>query len=108
MATVYSELGTEVSIVEFMSQMVPGADKDLIAPLQKRMKGLVKQIMLKTKVDSLDPTDDGITVNFSAADGSDGPEAQSYDYVLVVLGYAPLCLFGCMLNINVSALINGP
>ena len=89
MATVYSELGTEVSIVEFMPQMVPGADKDLIAPLQKRMKGLVKQIMLKTKVDSLDPTDDGITVNFSAADGSDGPEAQSYDYVLVATGRRP-------------------
>jgi len=68
MATVYSELGTEVSIVEFMPQIIPGADKDLVAPLQKRMS---------------------IKVNFGAADGGEGPEAQTYDYVLVATGRRP-------------------
>ena len=90
MATVYSELGTDVSIVEFMPQIIPGADKDLVAPLQKRMKGLVKEIMTKTKVDSISPQDDGIKVNFSAAnDGSNAPEAQLFDYVLVATGRRP-------------------
>ena len=89
MATVYSELGTEVSIVEFMPQIIPGADKDLVAPLQKRMKSLVKTIMTKTKVESIEPKDDGIKVNFGAADGGEGPEAQTYDYVLVATGRRP-------------------
>ena len=89
MATVYSELGTDVSIVEFMPQIIPGADKDLVQPLEKRMKGLVKNIMTKTKVESIEPQDDGIKVNFGAADGGEGPEAQVYDYVLVATGRRP-------------------
>ena len=89
MATVYSELGTDVSIVEFMPQIIPGADKDLVAPLQKRMKSLVKTIMTKTKVESIEPQDEGIKVNFGSADGGEGPESQTYDYVLVATGRRP-------------------
>jgi len=89
MATVYGELGTDITIVEFMPQIIPGADKDLIAPLQKRLKSLVKEIMTKTKVDSIEPGTDGIKVNFSAADGGEGPPAQTYDYVLVATGRRP-------------------
>ena len=89
MATVYAELGTEISIVEFMPQLMPGADKDLIAPLQKRMKGLVKEIMTSIKVESIKPGKDGITVNFSTAEGEKGPEPQTYDYVLIATGRRP-------------------
>ena len=89
MATVYSELGTEISIVEFMPQIIPGADKDLIAPLQKRLKGMVKEIMTKTKVESIEPQKKGIKVNFAAADGGKGPDAQHFDYVLVATGRRP-------------------
>ena len=89
MATVYSELGTDVSIVEFMPQIIPGADKDLVMPLQKRMKGMVKEIMTKTKVESIKPLKSGIKVEFAAADGGEGPEAQTYDYVLVATGRRP-------------------
>lgn len=89
MATVYSELGTDVSIVEFMPQIIPGADKDLVAPLQKRMKGLVKEIMTKTKVESIEPQDDGIKVNFGSASGGSAPESHVYDYVLVATGRRP-------------------
>ena len=89
MATVYSELGTEVSIVEFMPQIIPGTDKDLIAPLQKRLKGLVKEIMTKTKVESIEPLKKGIKVNFATADGGEGPPPQTYDYVLVATGRRP-------------------
>jgi dihydrolipoamide dehydrogenase len=89
MATVYSELGTNVDIVEFMPQIMPGADKDLVMPLQKRMKSLVNEIMTKTKVESIDPQDAGIKVNFAAADGGNGPESKLYDYVLVATGRRP-------------------
>ncbi|MFT4629615.1 MAG: dihydrolipoamide dehydrogenase [Dinoroseobacter sp.] len=89
MATVYAELGTEVSIVEFMPQIIPGADKDLVAPLQKRIKSLLKTIMTNTKVDSIEPGETEIKVNFSAANGDDGPAAQAYDYVLIATGRRP-------------------
>ncbi|MGH1540246.1 MAG: dihydrolipoyl dehydrogenase [Arenicella sp.] len=90
MATVYSELGTDVSVVELMPQIIPGADKDLVAPLQKRLKGLCKQLMLKTKVNSIEPMAKGIKVTFGTADDKgDAPEAQVYDYVLVATGRRP-------------------
>ncbi len=89
MATVYSELGTEVTIVEFMPQIIPGADKDLVAPLQKRMRGLVKNIMTSTKVESIEPLDQGIKVNFGSANSGNAPEAQIFDYVLVATGRRP-------------------
>lgn len=88
MATVYSELGTEVSIVEFMPQIMPGADKDLIAPLQKRLKDSVKTIMTSTKVEQIEPQDKGIKVTFGSEKG-DAPEPQVYDYVLVATGRTP-------------------
>lgn len=89
MATVYSELGTEVSIVEFMPQIIPGADKDLIMPLQKRLKGLVKEIMTKTKVESIEPQDEGIKVSFATADGETKLDPQTFDFVLVATGRRP-------------------
>lgn len=89
MATVYGELGTSVSIVEFMPQIIPGADRDLVAPLQKRMKSVVKEIMTKTKVESIEPQKKGIKVNFAAADDGPGPDSQHYDYVLVATGRRP-------------------
>ena len=89
MATVYSELGSKVSIVEYMPQIIPGADKDLVAPLLKRLKGQVAEIMLNTKVEGIEANTDGITASFSAADGTDGPPAQTFDYVLVATGRRP-------------------
>ena len=89
MATVYSELGSEVSIVEFMSQIVPGADKDLVAPLKKRMSGLVESIMTDTKVTAITPKDDGIHVDFASAKTDKSLPSQSYDIVLVATGRRP-------------------
>lgn len=89
MATVYSELGTEVTIVEFMPQIIPGADKDLVAPLQKRLKSQVKEILTSTKVESIRPLKGGISVKFAAAGDGKAPEAQMFDYVLVATGRRP-------------------
>lgn len=89
MATVYSELGTDVTIVEFMPQIIPGADKDLVAPLQKRMKSLLKEIMTNTKVESIEPQDKGIKVHFGASGKGSAPQPQVFDYVLVATGRRP-------------------
>ncbi len=89
MATVYSELGTDVSIVEFMPQIIPGADKDLVAPLQKRLTSLVKSVMTKTKVKGISPQKNGIKVEFANADDSEGPAPAVFDYVLVATGRRP-------------------
>jgi len=89
MATVYSELGSKVSIVEFMPQIIPGADKDLITPLNKRMKSLLKAIMTDTKVESIEPQKDAILVNFASAKSGDALPPQSFDKVLIAIGRRP-------------------
>lgn len=89
MATVYSELGTKVSIVEFMPSIIQGADKDLVAPLKKRMQGLLSEILTSTKVDKIESQKKGIKVSFSAADGGEGPNPKVFDYVLVATGRTP-------------------
>lgn len=88
MATVYSELGSDVSIVEFMPEIMPGADKDLIAPLKKRLSKQVKEIMTSTKVEKIEPQKKGILVHFGTEKG-DPPASQHYDIVLVATGRSP-------------------
>ena len=89
MATVYSELGSDVSIVEFLPQIMAGADKDLVAPLLKRLKGQVSEVMLKTKVEELESQDDGILVHFAKADNDEQLESKKYDRVLIATGRRP-------------------
>lgn len=86
MATVYSELGTDVSIVELTDQIIPGADKDLVKPLEKRLKGICKEIMLGTMVKEIKELKTGIKVTF---EGDKAPEPITYDYVLVATGRRP-------------------
>jgi dihydrolipoamide dehydrogenase len=86
MATVYDALGSQVTVVELMDQLIPGADKDLIRPLQKRITGRYEAIHLKTKVASIDAADDGLRVSF---EGDKAPEAQTYDRVLLAVGRRP-------------------
>ena len=50
MATVYSELGSQITVVELMDQLIPGADKDIVTPLTKRITKQYQNIYLKTKV----------------------------------------------------------
>lgn len=84
MATIYGNLGSEVTIVEMADQIAPGADKDLVAPLAKRMAGLCKDILLETSVTSAKAEKAGIQVNFK---GKMAPEkAQAFDKVLVAVG----------------------
>jgi dihydrolipoamide dehydrogenase len=87
MGTVYDALGTKVSVVEFMDGLIPGADRDLIRPLQKRMEKRFESIMVSTKVSKLEAKPDGIYVDF---EGDNAPkETQKYDRVLVSIGRRP-------------------
>ena len=86
MATVYRALGAAVTVVEFMDQIMPGADTDLIKPLADRLKKQGVAIHLKTKVVEAKATDAGIVCSF---DGASIPASDTYDRVLVAVGRSP-------------------
>ncbi|CTP89670.1 dihydrolipoyl dehydrogenase [Xanthomonas translucens pv. arrhenatheri] len=91
MATVYSALGSKVTVVEFMDQLMPGADKDLVKPLADRLKKQGVEIHLKTKATEVKADKKGITVSFEAAAAGETSAlgATSYDRVLVAVGRSP-------------------
>jgi dihydrolipoamide dehydrogenase len=86
MATVYHELGTKITIVELMDQLIPGADKDMVTPLAKRIGKRYENIYLKTKVTAVQAGSDGLTVSF---DGPGAPATDTFDKVLVSVGRKP-------------------
>jgi dihydrolipoamide dehydrogenase len=86
MANVYSALGTKVSVVEMMPQLIPGADKDLVSVLQRSLKPRLEKIMLKTQVNSVEETPEGLKVTF---DGKNSGELV-YDKVLMAVGRRPV------------------
>ena len=83
MATVYRALGSEVTVVEFMPQLMPGADLDLVKPLADRLKKQGVAVHLKTKVVEAKAQKNGIACTF---EGDSIPEAKLYDRVLVSVG----------------------
>ncbi|TGY33929.1 dihydrolipoyl dehydrogenase [Stenotrophomonas maltophilia] len=91
MATVYGALGSEVTVVEFMDQLMPGADKDLVKPLADRLKKQGIMVHLKTKATDVKADKAGITVSFEAAVEGEKPglEATTFDRVLVAVGRSP-------------------
>ena len=86
MATVYSALGSEVTVVEFMDQIIPGADADLIKPLAQRLGKKLKGVHLKTKVTAAKATKKGIEVSY---EGDSIPADTVFDRVLVSVGRSP-------------------
>jgi len=86
MATVYAELGSGVTIVELLDQLIPGADKDLVNPLFKRISKRYDAIYLTTKVTKVDAEADGLVVHF---EGAKAPETATFDQVLVAVGRRP-------------------
>ena len=86
MATVYQALGSQVEIVEFAEQLVPAADKDLIAVYTRFNKDRFK-VMLATRVTAVEAREEGLMVTF---EGAVAPkEQQRYDAVLVAVGRTP-------------------
>jgi dihydrolipoamide dehydrogenase len=86
MATVYHALGSEISVVELMDQIIPGCDKDLITPLFRRIKKQYKNIWLETKVTAIKPESKGLKVAF---EGKEAPASELFDKVLVAVGRQP-------------------
>ncbi|MBB6189665.1 dihydrolipoyl dehydrogenase [Rhodanobacter sp. MP7CTX1] len=86
MATVYGALGSEVTVVEFMDQLIPGIDADVIRPLAQRLGKRLKGIHLKTKVVEAKATKKGIEVSY---EGDSIPETTLFDRVLVSVGRSP-------------------
>ena len=75
MGTVYAELGSKVAVVELTDALLPGADRDLVKPLQQRLEKLFAAIHLRTKVVTLKDTGNEIAVQF---EGPDGPFTQVF------------------------------
>ncbi len=87
MATVYHALGADITIVELMDQIIPGADKDIVMPLQKRIQKKYKQILLKTKVTQVEAKKDGLWVTFEGDNAPAKPER--FDHILSAVGRRP-------------------
>ncbi len=86
MGTVYRALGSQIDVVEFLDQLVPAADKDIIKVYQKYVKDKFN-VMLETKVTAVEAKDDGLYVSF---EGKQAPaEPVRYDKVLVAVGRRP-------------------
>ena len=86
MGTVYDALGSRVSVVELSDGLMQGCDRDLVRPLQKRMEQRFEKIMLNTKVNIIEPKEDGIHVSFEFEGKLD---SQVYDRVLIAIGRRP-------------------
>lgn len=86
MGTVYRALGSQIDVVEFLDQLIPAADKDVIKVYQKYVKDKFN-VMLETKVTAVEAKDDGLYVTF---EGKQAPaEPVRYDKVLVAVGRRP-------------------
>jgi dihydrolipoamide dehydrogenase len=83
MACVYDALGVRVSVVELSDGLMPGTDRDLLRPLQKRIEKRYERILLNTKVAKLEALSEGLRATF---EGPAAPEPQLFDRVLVAVG----------------------
>ncbi len=87
MATVYSKLGANVTVVESGSQIIPGADLDIVTPLLKRIKKEYKDVLLKTKVTAVEATGSKLVVTMENDKGE--ARQEKFDSMLVAVGRTP-------------------
>jgi len=83
MACVYDALGVQVTVVELSDGLMPGTDRDLVRPLQKRIEKRYEKILVKTRVAKLEALAEGLRATY---EGPDSPQPQLFDYVLVAVG----------------------
>lgn len=87
MATVYHALGAKITVVELANQLMPGVDKDIVTPFQKRITKQYENILLEIKVTNVDTKPDGLYVTFEGKNAPTKP--QRFDHVLVAVGRKP-------------------
>ena len=86
MANVYAELGSKVTVVELLPQLMTGADPDLVRPLQKRIEALYENVFLETKATDVKANKKGLEVSF---EGKNAPSKDTFDKILVAVGRRP-------------------
>jgi dihydrolipoamide dehydrogenase len=86
LGSVYATLGSRVTLVELMDEILPGTDRDLVRPLERRAKEMFEAIHLETKVAALTEHDDRVEVTL---DGDVDEPEQTFDRVLVAIGRKP-------------------
>ncbi|MDB5313096.1 MAG: lpdA [Gemmataceae bacterium] len=84
--SVYAALGTKITVVEALDGILPLADRDLVAPLEKKLRAEFEAIYLNTKVAKLEAAKEGIVATL---EGKDVPGAVTFDRVLVSVGRRP-------------------
>jgi dihydrolipoamide dehydrogenase len=86
LGSVYAALGSEVTVVELTGEILPGTDRDLVRPLERRAKQVYKAIFLNTKVADLEEGEDQVLVTL---EGDVDEPQQRFDRVLVAIGREP-------------------
>src|SRR5713226_9363971 len=89
LGSVYAALGTRVTLVEMLPSLLPGADRDLVLPLHKRLEKMFEAILLNTTVESLKEDGNGIRATFEGAAINDSNRTKLFDRVLVSVGRKP-------------------
>lgn len=89
LGSVYAALGTRVTVVEMLSGLLPGADRDLVLPLHKRLEKMFDMILLNTTVASLKEEGTGIRATFEGASIQENNREKVFDRVLVSVGRKP-------------------
>jgi dihydrolipoamide dehydrogenase len=87
LGSVYAALGTEVTVVELLDGILPGVDRDLVAPLARRLGKQFKQILLGTKLTGVRDAGGALTVELV---GDGAPKPLEVDQLLVAVGRRPL------------------
>ena len=89
LGSVYAALGSAVTVVEMTDGLLPGADRDLVDVLAKRMSQTMKAVRLNTRVVQMKAEAKGIRVTFEGEGGKDAPREALFDRVLVAVGRRP-------------------
>ena len=87
LGSVYAALGTRVTVVEMLPGLLPGADRDLVLPLHKRLEKMFESILLNTTVAAVKEEGNGIRATLKAQDGT--TQEKVFDRVLVSVGRKP-------------------
>ncbi len=87
LGSVYAALGSKVTVVEMLDGLLPGADRDLVRPLERKLKASFEEILLGTRVAEIKPRKNDVKVKLEG-EGIDKPE-RTFDKVLVAIGRRP-------------------
>jgi dihydrolipoamide dehydrogenase len=94
LGSVYAALGSKVTVVEMTDGLLPGADRDLVNILAKRIGSICEAVLLNTKVASLKDAQDGVTVTFEGQLPEGMANERTFDRVLVSVGRRPSAMPG--------------